>query len=639
MRGVRNIWIAGPPDYKARQLTAYAADDGQDLGNLAFTPDARMLVFVRGSSENRQGEVPNPTSDPAGTEQALWCVTVDSGKVRKIGTGDSPAISPRGSHVAFIKRGQVYWARLDSTTEPVHLIHARGEAGSLRWSPDGSRLAFVSGRSDHAFVGVYDVASTSLHYMDPSVDRDSNPVWSADGSQIAFIRTPSAVEPRLFRPQRSALPWSIMVASVSDGKARRIWQADTGRGSAFHGITADNQLFWTADNRIVFPWERTGWTLLYSVPAAGGKALLLTPGEFEVEHVAISVDRKTLFFDSNQGDIDRRHLWRLDPNSARPVQITKGTGIEWSPTPLQGGRAIALLRSDARTPARPAIMESSGVVRDLAAVPADFPARDLVEPQAVDINAADGMTIPAQLFVPRNQHKGERKPAVIFFHGGSRRQMLLGWHYIGYYNNAYALNQYLTSRGFIVLSVNYRSGTGYGLDFREALNYGAGGASEFNDVLGAGLYLRGRADVDPARIGLWGGSYGGFLTAMGLAKASELFAAGVDLHGVHEWNLGIQTFLPTYDPRRYEEAARIAHLSSPMAYVDWWRSPVLVIHGDDDRNVAFGQTVALVEQLRRQKVEVEQLVFPDEVHGFLLHQHWSQALHAAAEFFERRLGR
>ena len=119
--------------------------------------------------------------------------------------------------------------------------------------------------------------------------------------------------------------------------------------------------------------------------------------------------------------------------------------------------------------------------------------------------------------------------------------MLLGWHYMYYYNNAYAMNQYLASRGYVVLSVNYRSGIGYGMKFREALNYGAGGASEFNDVLGAGLFLKSRPDVDPARIGLWGGSYGGYLTALGLARASDLFAAGVDMHGVHDWTeeLGI----------------------------------------------------------------------------------------------------
>jgi dipeptidyl aminopeptidase/acylaminoacyl peptidase len=539
---------------------------------------------------------------------------------------------------AFLRRGQIYCARLDTTAEPVQLVRARGEAGSLRWSPDGSRLAFVSSRSDHAFIGVYDVATKSLIFLDPSVDRDSNPAWSPDGKRIAFIRTPAAVEPRMFRPSRTALPWAILIADPSTGRlVEHFWQADSGAGSAFHGVVADNQLLWTADDRIVFPWEGTGWTHLYAKPAGGGKVTLLTPGDFEVEHVSLAADRCTLFFDSNQDDIDRRHLWRLDPRTSRPVQLTRGTGIEWSPAPLSTGSGLACLRSDARIPAHPALIEPSGQIRDLTAMPPTFPSVDLVDPQAVTISAADGMKIPGQIFLPRAKRTGERHPAVIFFHGGSRRQMLLGWHPSGYYSNAYALDQYLVSRGFVVLSVNYRSGTGYGLEFREALNYGAGGASEFNDVLGAGRYLRSRPDVDPARIGLWGGSYGGFLTALGLAKASDLFAAGVDLHGVHEWNTGIQTFIPTYDPKKYEEAARIAHASSPIAYVDGWRSPVLFIHGDDDRNVAFSQTVALVEQLRKRGVDLEQIVFPDEVHAFLMYAHWQKALQATADFFERRL--
>ncbi len=139
-----------------------------------------------------------------------------------------------------------------------------------------------------------------------------------------------------------------------------------------------------------------------------------------------------------------------------------------------------------------------------------------------------------------NGRSGDRHPGVLFFHGGSRRQMQLGWHYRGYYHNAYALNQYLASSGYVLLSVNYRSGIGYGMEFREALNYGARGASEFNDVVGAGLYLQSRPDVDPERLGLWGGSYGGYLTALGLAGASDLFAAGVDVRGVHDWNMVIR---------------------------------------------------------------------------------------------------
>jgi dipeptidyl aminopeptidase/acylaminoacyl peptidase len=208
-----------------------------------------------------------------------------------------------------------------------------------------------------------------------------------------------------------------------------------------------------------------------------------------------------------------------------------------------------------------------------------------------------------------------------------------------YYSNAYAMNQYLASLGYIVLSVNYRSGIGYGLNFREALNYGASGASEFNDVMGAGLYLKSRPDVDGGRIGSWGGSYGGYLTALALARASSLFAAGVDMHGVHDWNLELPTFSPNYDPREHAEIARLAFASSPIASVSTWRSPVLLIHGDDDRNVPFAETELLVDALRKQKVDFEEIVFPDEVHDFLLRRDWLRAYTASADFFARKLGK
>jgi dipeptidyl aminopeptidase/acylaminoacyl peptidase len=213
--------------------------------------------------------------------------------------------------------------------------------------------------------------------------------------------------------------------------------------------------------------------------------------------------------------------------------------------------------------------------------------------------------------------------------------MLPGWHYMYYYRNAYVFNQYLASRGFVVLSVNFRSGIGYGLEFREALGFGAMGASEYRDVAGAGLYLRGRTDVDPSRIGLWGGSYGGYLTALALARASDLFAAGVDPHGVHDWRDWFRVVLG--EEGRDADAARLAFASSPMADVKTWRSPVLLIHGDDDRNVPFRQSVDLAEALRERGVTVEQLVFPDEVHDFLVHSHWIEAYRAAADFLERKL--
>jgi dipeptidyl aminopeptidase/acylaminoacyl peptidase len=312
-----------------------------------------------------------------------------------------------------------------------------------------------------------------------------------------------------------------------------------------------------------------------------------------------------------------------------PVEVAGGTGLEWSPAVTSDG-ALVFIHADTARQARPAVRLASGEVRDLApdAIPDSFPQAALVTPQQVIFSAADGVTLHGQLFLPKTA-AGQRHPAVVFFHGGSQRQMLLGWHYMYYYNNAYAMNQYLASRGYVVLSVNYRSGIGYGMKFREAIDYGPGGGSEFNDVMGAGLFLKSNPEVDPARIGLWGGSYGGYLTALGLARASDLFAAGVDMHGVHDWTeeLGIG---------RDDAEGRLAFNSSPMASVKDWRSPVLLVHGDDDRNVNFRQTVELVEALRG-RVHVEQLIFPDEIHDFLMHAHWRQAYHAAAQFFDAQL--
>src|SRR3989442_1510398 len=161
-----------------------------------------------------------------------------------LGDGHSPVVSPKGDRVAFLKQGQVWWVPLADSAKPEQLVHARGTAQALRWSPDGAKLAFASGRGDHGFIGVYDVAAKTLRFLDPSVDRDEEPVWSPDGAQIAFIRIPAA-EPTLpFTPRRAAPPWSIRVADVATGRGREVWKADAGRGSAFREIVAENQLLW-----------------------------------------------------------------------------------------------------------------------------------------------------------------------------------------------------------------------------------------------------------------------------------------------------------------------------------------------------------------------------------------------------------
>ncbi len=619
-RGVRNILVAGPPSWQAHKITAYTQDDGQEIANLRWTPSGAAILYVRGGSAN-------PALNPKGVSQDIWIAGLDGAPPRKLATGSDPAIAPDGNSIAFVSGGQVSLVQFDG--KPIPSFHARGTCSRLAWSPDGARLSFVSARGDHSFIGVYNVAAGELRYLDPGTGDDSEPVWSPDSRTIAFLREPSSGKRAVREARRAGEPWSIRIAGAETGEGRELWRAAPGPGSVFRGVTSANQLAWTADGRIVFPWERDGWTHLYSVAVTGGSALLLTPGEFEVEDVALAAGGRDLIFSSNQGDIDRRHLWKVAAAGGEPVALTSGQGIEVAPAPTSDPNAIALLRSDAQHPLHPAV-RIGAALRDLdaAALPADFPLSQMVTPQQVIFPSADGLTLHGQLFLPPN--RSGRAPALVFFHGGSRRQMLLGWHPMYYYSNAYALNQYLASRGYVVLSVNYRSGTGYGLNFREALNYGPSGASEYNDVQGAGIFLRSRPEVDPARIGAWGGSYGGYLTALALARASDLFKAGVDFHGVHDWavELGIPAGAPDY---------RIAFESSPMNFLSTWKSPVLLIQGDDDPDVLFNNTVMLADALRRRKVEVEELIFPDEVHDFLLYKSWHEAYQATARFLDRKL--
>jgi len=368
-----------------------------------------------------------------------------------------------------------------------------------------------------------------------------------------------------------------------------------------------------------------------------GATKQLTPGNGEIENVTLSQDRKIIYYTTNISDINRRHIWKLSIADGKTEQLTKGNEIEWSPVIINDG--LAILHSAATKPGWPAVLQNNTVTEIAKELfPNDFPS-SLVQPQFVTIKATDGMNAYGDLFLPPNHKQGDKHPAIIFIHGGSRRQMILGFHYSQYYSNAYALNQYFANQGYVVLSLNYRSGIGYGFEFREALNYGASGASEVKDLIGAGQYLKRRNDVDGNRIALWGGSYGGYLTAHGLAQASNLFACGVDIHGVHNWNTEIPTFAQWYDYAKYPDIAKKAFVSSPMYYIKGWKNPVLMIHGDDDRNVPFSESVNMAELLRKQGVHVEQLVLPDEVHSFLLYGNWVKAYKATFEFVERQFNK
>jgi dipeptidyl aminopeptidase/acylaminoacyl peptidase len=645
--GRRNVWLAthrgSGSGYDLRVLTAYAQDDGQDMADLAFVPRHDALLFVRGGDfEDSDKPAPNPAHLTAGVEQDIYWINLQGGPPVKLAEGHAPVASPDGNRVLFLRKGEVWTVALQADAKPSQLFKARGSLDSLRFSPDGTLLAFVSNRGDHSFIGVYSFGLQTLRWIDPGAGLDLEPRWSPDGAQIAFLRLPWSHDEVGIGPHRTGQPWSIRVAAITgDSPAREVYRAAPGEGSVFHALSSDTQLFWTAGGRLVFPAESDGWLHLYAVPATGGTPQLLTPGNFEIEYAASVPNGSAIIYAGNSGDIDRRHLWRLTFPSGALAPITRGAGIETMPVVASDGVSIGFLRSDAKLPMRVAALEAGNAGVDLVrdGFPKDFPA-SLVTPESVVLPLRAGVAAHAQLFLPPGGGAATRRPAVVFTHGGPIRQMLAGWHYMDYYSNAYALNQYLASKGYVVLALNYRSGIGYGLDYREAEHTGSAGASEYNDLLSAAAYLRARPDVDAGRIGLWGGSYGGFMTALGLSRNSDLFAAGVDLHGVHDWHnwsLGERDGRDFYALDATPSDLATALAASPISAISTWRSPVLLIHGDDDRNVAFSETVRLIEALNRQGVEHQELIFPDEIHGFLRHDSWLRAYHATAEFLDGKL--
>ncbi len=652
-RGIRNIWVADGPDFEARPVTQYDRDDGQELTNLSFAPDGQRLVYVRGgdhgSNWSAAGNLrPNPESLPVAARMSIWSVDLDSGEPVEIGEGDIPAVSPDGERLAFVKGREMWVAPLDGDAEPARMFFERGASESPRWSPDGRTLAFGSDRDAHSYIALYEGSDAPLRYLAPSTSRDSMPRWSPDGSQIAFVRRPGAGGSQSDPLELQSAPWSIWVADVASGTAREVYASPETLVGSYPRVMNGANLAWGAGDRLVFVSYEDGWPHLYSVPAAGGQPLLLTPGDFMVEHVALSPDRSTVVYSANAGDalddIDRRHVWTVPVDAARPVALTSGEGIEWAPVVTADGQTVALISSDAERPGLTAVTPLAGGDPRLLSpeLIENFPTSQLVTPQTVALEAPDGTTIHAQLFKATFDQDAARRPAIVFVHGGPMRQMLLGWHYMYYYANTYALNQYLASRGHIVISVNYRLGIGYGHAFHFPEAAGTRGASEYQDVLAAGRYLATRDDVDPDRIGIWGGSYGGYLTALALGRNSDVFAAGVDIHGVHNRvrqpsaeQLAAAIVGDGITEAELERAVRVAWESSPVSTVETWRSPVLFVHGDDDRNVQVQQTIDLVQRLRGRGVEYEEIVIPDDIHDFLLHRNWVRVGKATADFFGR----
>jgi dipeptidyl aminopeptidase/acylaminoacyl peptidase len=689
-KGMRNVYTAAAPLWKPVKLTNFNEDNGVDVSAISLSDNGSVAVFVRGSATNSRDWVANPSHDPNGPERAIWAVKTSGGPAWKVAVGAGPELSPDGKAVLYLKDGQIY--RAPVTSKPVTAMD-RGEKAFItewgrqsnpRWSPDGRKIAYVSDRENHAFVAVYDVAKRTVGYLDPSVDCDGNPVWSDDSKQIVFTRRPGtpfgaqeaaaggrggaapniqqalqrlrnggfgppcgggggggggrgqgaqqansadAQRPGFFTAKfNGGYTLSLRVADVATRASKEVWHNQPGDRT----FASLNGMRYAAGS-VVFPatvpndeWDR--WFSINLTNPATAPVLLTTNDGF-IEGAGstdLSADGKTFYYCTNAKDIEHRHIWSVPVAGGVPQQLTLGEGIETSPVHLATGNKFAVLYFDYNTPASVGIVAAGATNAKLIfpTLGKEFPRDAHVKPQIIITKAADGMEIHNQLFLPKDLKPGEKRPAMVFVHGGPMRQMLPGYHYMEFYHWAYAYNQWLAAQGYIVMSINYRRGVGYGKSFQNAPNAQGLGNSEYQDVVAGAMYLRSRDDVDPSRLGIWGLSYGGLLTAQALARNSDLFVAGADFAGVHLYGTSVDT-------------SALAFKSSAVGAIDKWKSPVLLVQGDDDRNVDFSQMVGLVPLLRARNVYFELTVVPDDTHESLLHKNWVDTWERTDIFLKR----
>ncbi len=636
-QGEERLMVASGDDEHAREIIALVGDTGDTIQSITLSADGRWLVFRRGPSPAPNGRLPNPASLVTPLTDGLWIADLKQPAAPTLfaTAAGSASFSPQSDALAFIQAGSLRVTDPQQPSLPDPLLTDAGSVSQFAWSPDGKSLAFVSSRRTSSFVGLYRLGADRTEWLAPSTGRDSSIAWSTDGSKVAFLRTPGSDYTEPFQVMMGD-PFEIWSVDLASGAAKRL-HADTER-HAFRQLGLP--LRWLADGRVLFLSAADGFSHLYAVDQQSNELSQLTTGAFEVESVAVNRAGTTIAIESNRADVNRRDIatWQIGQPSFQRISAVDTVATD--PVFVGSTGKIAYRSATERRPPTPTMMSVDGSGKELLLD--EIPSLTIFQkPETVTFAAPDGLQITGTLFRAQGITANQRGSAVIYAHGGPPRQMMPAVHRSLYYAYAYAANQYLASQGVTVLAVNYRCGIGFGTQFHSVPKYGPHGAEELQDVIAAAEYLRLLPSVDGKRIGIYGGSYGGHLTANCLGRRSDLFAAGVAWHGIYDWSYWVKNPNPGgmfFTPWGVAgEDPQVVRESSAIAHVDTWRSPLLLVSGDDDRRVMFEETVMLEHALQRAGVEVETMVLPNEIHSFLRHASWQSVLEETIDFLQDHL--
>ena len=572
---------------RTRALPRFELSERQNIADAALSGDGRFaFLVVNDRAQSRTAQVPRFVSESSFTEEIQARTFVGDAQDR------------RRIAVLNLESGEAVWAGLDGVSDPI----------AIPKPPFGDEPRPAA-------------------KPDPAPKRDvrwGNPILSPDGRiAVSSVRAADNTE-RWFAVIDPATGKSNVLDHIKD----EAWVRDGGQG-------------WLQDNkRMWFLAEHDGWMHLYTVDAtaAAPAKKQLTSGKFEVDSVELSTDGSTFYFRSTEIHPGERHVYSMSVDGGARTKMTTQTGSHdgaISPDNTMFG----LVSSSSNRPPEVFLMpnRAGAAATKVTTSPApEWSTYNWVEPQLITYKSRDGKDVYARLFTPEmvGAKRDPKAPAVVFVHGAGYAQN--AHKYWSSYYREYMFHHLLASKGYVVLDPDYRASAGYGRDWRTAIYRWMGG-HDLNDVVDGAAYLVKAQKVNAGRIGVYGGSYGGFITLMALFTSPDTFAAGAALRPVTDWahyNHGYTSNILN-EPQSDSEAYR---KSSPIYFAEGLKSPLLIAHGMVDTNVHFQDSVRLVQrliELRKENWEIAP--YPVEDHGFVEATSWADEYKRILKLFETHL--